>query len=192
MNNNDIHITNATKEDAQLIARTVVEAVGEEITDRFAGEEHSREDVTAMFAKLASREDSQYSYLNSIKAVDADGNVAGILVSYDGGRLDDLRKAFFEEARNYLDYDLEGKLDDETCAGELYLDSLCVFPDYRRRGIARMLIDHAVERAHSAGLKAGLLVDKKNASARRLYETIGFRQVGETPFAFELMDHLQL
>lgn len=47
-------------------------------------------------------------------------------------------------------------------------------------------------RAADSGKPLGLLCDKTNTRARALYDSLGFKHVGETPFAWELMDHLQL
>ena len=58
-------------------------------------------------------------------------------------------------------------------------------------GVARRLIAAAMEKAREAGLVPGLLCDKTNLNARRLYDSLGFVQVGETPFAGEMMDHMQ-
>ena len=65
--------------------------------------------------------------------------MVGISVSYDGGHLHELRKAFIEAAKKYIGKD-HSNINDETQAGELYLDSLAVLPEYRRQGIARKLL----------------------------------------------------
>ena len=92
-----------------------------------------------------------------------DGNkVVGISVSYDGGRLHELRRAFIKAAMEYIGKDHSG-MDDETQAGELYLDSLAVLPEYRCQGIARKLLLATKKRANRLGLPCvGLLVDKGN------------------------------
>ena len=70
-----------------------------------------------------------------------------------------------------MDY---SQMDDETEAGEFYLDSLAIYPEYRRRGIARQLLKRATEHAASLNLPAALLVDKGNPNAERLYRSVGF------------------
>ena len=43
-------------------------------------------------------------------------------------------------------------MDDETEAGEFYLDSLAIYPEYRRRGIARQLLKtESAEHSHAYG-----------------------------------------
>lgn len=172
-----MNILKAEKTDAPLIAEAIIEAVGEEITCDFAGDKGVQA-VREMFTALAAREDSQYSYLNVLKGVDDDGNIVGLTVSYDGGRLAELREAFFEEAKRHLGKDMRGKMPDETVAGEMYLDTLAVFEPYRRHGYARILLEATHRKSLDAGLPLGLLVDKSNARARRLYDSFGFKQVG--------------
>lgn len=173
-----------------MIARSVMDAIGEEICHNLAGEGHTLADVERMFTRLAEREDSQYSYLNTIAAVDDAGNTVGVCVGYDGASLHELRKAFIEESRKELGLDF-GEMEDETDPSEFYLDTLAVLPEYRGQGIAKKLLKAAIDRAASIGKPAGLLVDKINTNARRIYESIGFRQVGERPFCYVMMDHLQ-
>ncbi len=94
------------------------------------------------------------------------------------------------ERSQYSDF---SQMDDETQAGELYLDSLCVLGEYRRRGIASALLRSSAALAVKMGLPAvGLLVDKCNPSAERLYRSLGFRCVGETTWGGHGMRHLQM
>lgn len=183
-------IVSATKDDAPLIGRVIVDAVGEELAESLAGG-HTVDDVVRLFATVAAREDSQYSYRNALKAVDDEGTPMGFIVGYDGARLHELRPAFFEEARSIIGLEVKGPISDECEPSEFYLDSLAVFPAYRGRGIARALINSMSERAASFGKPTGLLCAKYNHRARSLYEKLGFLKVGESYFAGELMDHMQ-
>lgn len=184
-------ITNAQQSDAPLIGKAVVMAIGPELARDFAGA-GTVEDVEALLGRLAARTDSQYSYCNTLKAIDADGNTMGFVVAYDGARLHQLRRSFIAEVRRAMGHDLEGRLSDECEAGEYYLDTLAVFESYRGRGVAKALIEAAAGCAHNAGKPLGLLCAKDNGRARRLYDSCGFRQDGERTFAGELMDHLLL
>lgn len=184
-------IVNANKSDAKDIGDIIVLAVGEEITERFAGE-HTISDVRLMFSRLAARDDSQYSYLNALKAIDDEGKVMGYIIGYDGEKLHELREAFFQEAYSSLGRDLRHGIVDECQPDEYYLDSLAVYPEYRGKGVAHALINAMSLRAAEIGKPLGLLCDKSNTRARRLYESVGFIKVGETPFADEMMDHMQI
>ena len=84
-------------------------------------------------------------------------------------------------------------MEDETQAGELYLDSLAVQPDYRRQGIARALLLATKERAGQYGLPhVGLLVDTDNPNGEALYSSVGFQYVGEKRWGGHFMKHMLL
>ena len=118
--------------------------------------------------------------------------VVGISVSYDGGRLHELRSAFINAAKECLGKDHSG-MDDETQAGELYLDSLAVLPEYRRQGIASTLLLTTKERANQYGLPCvGLLVDKDNPDGEALYSSVGFRYANDSRWGGHDMKHLKL
>ena len=138
----------------------------------FCGEGYGLEDFRKMMTILVEREDSQYSYQNTLVAMDAE-QVVGISVSYDGGCLHELA------AKEQIGKDHSG-MDDETQAGELYLDSLAVLPEYRCQGIARKLLLATKERANLLGLpRVGLLVDKDNPIGEALYTSVGFQYVND-------------
>lgn len=182
-------IIKARKSDAPAIAQAIMMGVGRDICADMAGEGHTLEDVKRLFTRLAELEDSQYSYLNTLVAVNEAGQPIGICVGYDGAQLYELRKRFFSMAKEVLGRDYSN-VDDETDSSEFYIDTLAVFPDYRGKGVATELLRASIERAKEIGKPAGLLVDKENATAARLYERVGFRKVGERPFCFVMMNHL--
>jgi ribosomal-protein-alanine N-acetyltransferase len=69
-----------------------------------------------------------------------------------------------------------------VAADEAELLSIGVVPEAQRRGIARRLIAACVERVASAGATALFLeVGETNASARALYDGLGFQVVGRRP-----------
>lgn len=62
---------------------------------------------------------------------------------------------------------------------EIHILNVAVDPAYRRKGIARALLDEMFRRAREAGLAlATLEVRISNDPAIRLYEGLGFRRVG--------------
>lgn len=192
-----MRIERATREDASLIADAILEAIGKELTDHLAGERHTRREVHDLFMRLAGREDTQYSYLNSRIARSDEGRAMGICVSYDGADLKRLRRPFFAEAIANLGWEpmTPEEIDacpEETTPDEFYLDTLMTLPEYRGKGVGKTLIMDALSKAREAGKPLGLLCDKENLKARRLYDAAGFRKVGERPFAGHLMNHLQM
>ena len=186
-----IDIRQASREQAPEIARMIMMAMTDDCCLSFCGEGHGLDDFYEMMTLLVEREDSQYSYKNTLVALDGD-KVVGISVSYDGSRLHELRRPFLELALELIGRDHSG-MNDETQPGELYLDSLAVLPEYRRQGIARHLIRVTKERADQMGLPClGLLVDKGNPVGGALYTSIGFRYVNDNHWGGHDMKHLVL
>ena len=186
-----ITIKEATKAQAQEIAQLIMMAMTDDCCLHFCGKGYGLEDFYKMMVRLVEREDSQYSYKNTCVACDGD-KVVGISVSYDGGKLCELRRTFLEFSKEYIGKDNSG-MDDETQAGELYLDSLAVLPEYRRQGIAQRLIKATKERADELNLPCvGLLVDKANPVGEALYESAGFRYLNDSHWGGHEMKHLIL
>ncbi|MCM1520757.1 MAG: GNAT family N-acetyltransferase [Lachnoclostridium sp.] len=180
-----ITIRQATRDDARFIAGVVAMAIGHDGSKDYVGD-----DVINALTEVALRDDSQYSYRNALIA-EADGKIAGAIVGYDGADLESLREASLSVIRKYHPDIVV--TDDETGPDEFYIDSLGVLPEYRGKGIARRLIDALIDRASEKGHRRfGLLVDFENHSAEALYRSIGFTQVGITPFFGHPMKHLQL
>ena len=186
-----IEIREASKSQAAEIASLIMTAMTDDCCLYFCGAGYGLEDFRKMMTMLVEREDSQYSYQNTLVAMDAE-QVVGISVSYDGGCLRELRRAFIEAAKEQIGKDHSG-MDDETQAGELYLDSLAVLPDYRRQGIARKLLLATKERANRQDLPCvGLLVDKDNPVGEALYTSVGFQYVNDNQWGGHPMKHLIL
>ena len=182
----------ALPDDASFLGKTVSEALGRELCLGLAGTSDRLLLIERMFSRLASIDDSQYSYRNAIIAADSQGIPVGAIIAYDGLHLRRLRKAFIDEARRTIGWDIdENDMIDEADSGEIYLDSLFVEPDHRGQGIASTLIN-AMIRHHGDSLKPyGLLVEPGKLNARRLYEKLGFLQVGINQAFRTPMLHLQ-
>lgn len=183
-------ILTAERQQAPAIAALIMTAMTDECCLYFSGPEHSLDDFRRMMTRLAERDDSQYSYRNTLLATGDDGSILGAIVAYDGARLHELREAFVSAAKECFGRDFS-HMDDETQEGEVYIDSLAVFPEHRGRGVAtallRALIAKAREEGHSA---VGLLVDKGNPGAERLYTGVGFRYAGDAAWGGHPMKHL--
>jgi len=188
MNSSTI-IRPARPEEASAIATLIMEAMNHDCCQWFAGPDHTLDDFHRLLTSLVERTDSQYSYLNTLVAADGP-QVVGACVAYDGGRLHELRRAFVEGARSALGMDHSG-MDDETQAGEYYIDSLCVAAPHRRQGIASALLRATIEKARTLGLPAaGILVDCGNPRAERLYRQLGFRYMDDNMWGGHPMRHL--
>lgn len=186
----NITIQEARPTQAEAIARLIMEAMNHDCCRYFAGPAHTLDDFHWLMTSLVERPDSQYSYRNTLVAMAGD-TLAGICVSYDGALLHTLRRAFIDGARAAFGIDHSG-IDDETQPGELYIDSLAVAEGFRHQGIATLLLRATIAKAHQSGLPAtGLLVDKGNPRAERLYTRLGFTFVNDTTWGSHPMKHLQ-
>jgi len=64
-------------------------------------------------------------------------------------------------------------------AGEAHILNLCVNAHFRCRGVGRRMLDYLIDRARAAGMSEAFLeVRPSNTAAIRLYQSIGFEQVG--------------
>ena len=139
---NSFIIRPARPAEAARIATLIMEAMNHDCCQWWAGPHHTLDDFHQLMTSLVQRTDSQYSYLNTLVAVVAD-EVVGICTAYDGARLHQLRQAFIDGARQSFGMD-HSAIDDETSAGEFYLDSLCVAAPYRKQGIATALLKASI------------------------------------------------
>ena len=97
------------------------------------------------------------------------------------------RQHFIDELSNsvstidlyWIGETLAGFLCSWLIAGELQVQNVAVRTDLRRRGIARSLIEHVIERSKSSGLTSVWLeVRVGNSAAIALYEKFGFEKSG--------------
>lgn len=181
----------AQKFQARSIARLIMQAMNYECCQYFAGPDYTLDDFERVLTDLVLSDNSQYSYNNTVVAVDEDGDVCGVCVSYDGGQLHSLREAFVKAMKDNFGRDFSD-IPDETEAGELYIDSIAVSEKCRGKGIATKLLHAVIEKARNMGLPAvGLLVDKGNPKAERLYARVGFQYVNDNTWGGHPMKHLQ-
>lgn len=165
-----------------------MEAMSHECCQWFAGPGHTLDDFHALLTSLIRRPDSQYSHLNAI-ACHLGDELVGVAISYDGSKLHTLRRAFIDGAREAFGRDFS-TIPDETQAGELYLDTLCVDARHRGQGIAKRLLAATIDKGRRMNLPTGLLVDEGNPRAERLYTSVGFTFAGNNSWGGHAMRHL--
>jgi DNA-3-methyladenine glycosylase I len=185
-----MNIRKARKTESGLIASLIMEAMDAECCQYLAGPEHTLEEFHQLMSQLVSESGNLYSYQNILAAVDDQDRITGICVSYDGAQFRQLREPFVQKAREDFGMD-HSQLQDETNAGELYIDSLCVVASARHQGIATALLKAVLQQAGQSGFQsAGLLVDKNNPKAEKLYLSLGFQYVEDASWAGHAMKHL--
>ena len=177
-------IRTATKEEAAQIAELFMLAwpIEEILESNGLTYEQLHESMTA----IAAAEETIYSYENTIVA-EVDGKVVGAMCAYDGADYQRLKLPIVD----LLGADSGFAQLKETEAGEFYLDSVGVLPEYRGRGIASSLFEAQCERAASLGHKvAGLIVDVDKPQAEALYVRLGFTYLDDKDFFGHTMKHM--
>ena len=130
---------------------------------------------------ICSREDVLYSWRNTAIA-EADGTPVGMVTAYDGRMYHGMRVRTMQLVKELFGTEFPG-MEDEAVSGEYYIDSLAVMPEWRGRGIGRMLLLRGMADGTARGLKVTIAVDPVNTRAWQLYRAMGFRSDG-TLFIF--------
>ncbi len=185
MENNTSHITirPATADDIALIVRVLVMAMGEDAAPTYCGEKY-----LDVLGEIVATQGTQYHYSNAWVA-ELDGRPAAALVAYDGAELPRLRANTLAVVHRYRPLEINF---DETRAGEYYLDSIAVLPEFRGQGLAPALIGHLKSQLKVLGYPVlGLIVDVDNPTAERLYTSLGFRALSYMDFFGHRMKHMQ-
>ena len=181
-------IRKAKPEDANAITTHILLAM-EDIVYQFIGEE-SREKASQFLVNLIRKKENQYSYENCW-VIEIEHEVAAVAVVYDGNKLQELRMPVAQEIKSMFNKDFNPE--DETEAGEYYIDSIGVNPLRQGKGLGskllQFLIDEYVVKRNGT---LGLLVDKDNPNAKKLYLKLGFEPVGEKILVGKGMEHLQV
>jgi ribosomal protein S18 acetylase RimI-like enzyme len=183
-----VAIRKATSTDAKDIATHLLFAM-EDIVYKFIGEENT-EKANGFMLHFAARPNNQYSYENCWVA-EVNNSVVAVIIVYDGARLVKLRGPVVEFTRSK--FNPEFQPEDETQAGEYYIDCLAVNPDQQGRGIGTKLLEFVIdEYVNKQGQTLGLLVDEVNPNAKRLYLKLGFKSVATKVVFAKNMEHLQI
>jgi ribosomal protein S18 acetylase RimI-like enzyme len=173
--------------DAVALSHLIVLAMGN-LAGKFANSTDPAK-ILGLFERFVSETGNQYSYEN-ILVWDEQTEVCGMIIAYDGAELDKLRKPFLDYTRSQLGF--TGQPEDETQSGEFYIDCLSVSPQHQGKGIAKKLIKALFERAATLNHQTvGLLVNKSNDKAKKLYTALGFEVKGEKELLGGFHYHLQ-
>ncbi|MGJ1205434.1 GNAT family N-acetyltransferase [Sphingobacterium lactis] len=180
-------IRQGKQDEAGAIAAHLLLAM-EDIAYLFIGAEDKS--LALLFLEtLVAQQGNQYSYDNNW-VVEENGHVVATALIYDGSQLHELRKpvaALVQDA-----YGKDFNPEDETQGGEYYIDCIGVSPDQQGKGIGSKILQHLIdEYVEKRGATLGLLVDDDNPNAKRLYERLGFKVVGEKWLMGKHLEHLQ-
>ena len=182
------HIRPARPEDFRQVAPLIVQAM-EDLACTFTNT-HTPEKAYPLFEYFFQKKANQYSFEHTL--VFAEQNeIMGSITFYDGKLLPQYRAPFLQHiAETYKVTDLV--IDDETNAGEVYIDTLSVAPQHQGKGIGKKLLAAAIKQARAEGHeKIGLLVDFKNPNAKKLYLGLGFKSIGTKKLGNSIYEHLQ-
>lgn len=182
-----MYIGPALPQDSSVIAKHILLAM-EEIAYQFIGERDYNKAYQFIHA-LVSRKNNQYSFENCHVIKENEIVITSALV-YDGTQLHTLRKPVAQVIQEMFQKDFNPE--DETGAGEFYIDCIGVDAEYQGKGLGSKMLEYLIQEfVHNRKQTLGLLVDKNNPQAKRLYLKMGFQITGEKTLAGKQMEHLQ-
>jgi ribosomal protein S18 acetylase RimI-like enzyme len=180
-------IRKAKPEETPSIAPYILLAM-EDIAYRFIGE-NSSEKAIEWLESLIRERSNQYSYENCW-VVESEGEIVAAAIVYDGGSLKELREPVANKIASMFNRSFHPE--DETQAGEYYIDCVGVNPNQQGKGIGSKIFQFLIkEYVHKRNETLGLLVDKNNPKAKKLYLKLGFEMVGEKTLAQKRLEHFQ-
>lgn len=183
-----MYIRKAIPNDSKLIAPLLLLAM-EEVFYEFIDTD-SYQVAESFLQSLVQLKGNQYSYENCY-AVEINGKIAGVACVYDGAKLEFLKEKVAREIKSK--FNRRFNPEDETEAGEVYIDCVAVSPDFQGRGIGSKLFEFLINQYVRKQKKTlGLLVDFENPQAKRLYSRLGFKVVGCRKLAGKIFEHMQI
>lgn len=180
-------IRRAKREESKIIANYIFLAM-EEIAYQFIGEK-SAEKALQFLQSLIEERSNQYSYENCW-LVESENEIVAAALVYDGTKLHELREPVARKIKTMFNSAFHPE--DETQAGEYYIDCVGVHPNQQGKGIGSRIVQFLIdEYVYQRKETLGLLVDQDNPNAKRLYLKLGFEVVGEKTLVGKRLEHLQ-
>lgn len=114
-----------------------------------------------------------------IQVYEVERQVAGMIVAYNGNEELQYERAWNDlECAKALPLATQTPLPiKESDDGDVYIESIATFPEFRGRGIARKLMQHVISR--HKGQRLSLNCEQTNTVARNIYEQMGFQPLHE-------------
>nr|WP_246880612.1 GNAT family N-acetyltransferase [Sporosarcina sp. 6E9] len=164
----------------------IIDAIGD-IAERMTGEAEPLA-IEQSLCELFRRDDNPHSYLYTYVA-EIDGNIAGTMVLYSGEiapQLDrNLSKWLSEKGAKV------SEIDPESLPDELYVNTICVDPNFRGKGIGSQLLTFAEDIAKQENIaKLSLNVETEKEAAIRLYKRSGYEIVSPWTIIGEPFHHM--
>lgn len=86
----------------------------------------------------------------------------------------------------FLDGQIAGYIGSHNVLGEVYITNVAVFPEFRRNGVGKALVEFLVDKMKSENAEfVTLEVRESNLNAISLYEKCGFEKVGKRKAFYE-------
>jgi ribosomal protein S18 acetylase RimI-like enzyme len=179
-----MNIRKANLNDSEFIATHLLLAM-EDIVYTFINENNPQK-AREFMLHFVQKENNQYSYQNCW-VMEQEMKIIATVSLYNGAQLDELRQPVVEHIRNK--YKSNFTPEDETQAGEHYIDCIGVSSEHRGKGIGSQILEFLINEYQ--GKTLGLLVHEDNPDAKRLYLKLGFKSVGTKMLFGKKMEHLQ-
>lgn len=178
----------ATPTDSQPLAILILQAM-EEIVYQFIGQ-HNYAAAMQLLQHFTGSDQNQYSYQHCWVA-EAEGEIVAAINIYNGADLVRLREPVIQYIRAH--FNAHFNPEHETQAGEYYIDTLAVLPQWQTQGIGTRLMEFVIEKYMGEQRQTlGLIVEEDNRDAKKLYLRLGFKPVGTKTLAGKQLEHLQL
>lgn len=163
-------IRKATPADTEYVAKTVLTALDMDTSD-----------LGWVKASCADPQ-SMYSWNKSLIA-EEEGKQIGCIISYSGDDYQRLREYTWSKLWKGVDPAAIRQSAIETYPGEYYLDSLAIEPEYRGKGLGKILMKAAIEEGKNLGYKNfALLVAGEKPRLKEYYASLGFEEDSEVNF----------
>ncbi len=183
----EIIIRKAIIEDSPRVSYLLSLAM-QEVIFGFIGRK-SVKDASKFMIHLVSGIDNQYSY-NNCWVLEVNKEVIATVCIYDGAKLHELRRPVVSKIKEMFNRDFVPE--DETQHGEYYIDSIGVDPRFQGQGFGTKILEFLIGNySIAANQTLGLLVEKENTAAKKLYQRLGFKFVGGKNLVGKPMEHFQ-
>jgi ribosomal protein S18 acetylase RimI-like enzyme len=183
-----VQIRPATQKDSKIIAQFLFMAM-EDIVYQFIKIE-DKERALNFLHHFSAKTNNQYSWQNCFIG-DIDDKVIAVANVYNGASLQLLRQPIIEFVRSNFNPTFDPE--PETQAGEIYLDCFAVDRHYRGQGFGLKLLEFLIEEfVEKKNQVFGLLVEKENFNAKKLYQKMGLEYVNEQTLMGKKLEHWQV